>query len=472
MEHRGYGLVANDGWFGPLVTYMPAFPAMLAIAGSFGVDLPTAARWITIGLFAVNIALVAMLIWFNSDRATFAAWIGAALFALSPTALRVHTSALSEPLFIASLLGSVAMLSLLVKSSAPPWTFAACGVTLGLAYLTRYAALPFIGALLLTTLCAVRGSWRRRITCAAIIAATCALAIVPWMIRNHRLGISSMGRTAGWHPVKLANLQLGLQTIGEWFVPVSLPRTVVAYAVYGLAIALAAVIYIQFRKTRHIAESFRPSFPLTLVVAVLALIYGVFLISSITFFDAAIPLDWRLLTPLFVLLIVSVCTWIGTTPNQSLRRAAAPLVLTIVFISAWAAVVEANSMRREGIGYTADMWRDSPTIAALKQFPPDVQVYSNGWDVIYFYTGRHTQLLPNKPEEADAASGDTFNARMQQLEDELKARHAVIAYLHHGRRGPLFLNEAELMQQLSIRRLGRYDDGAIYVWQRRSQTGK
>ena len=62
-----------------------------------------------------------------------------------------------------------------------------------------------------------------------------------------------------------------------------------------------------------------------------------------------------------------------------------------------------------------------------------------------------------------------FNTKMQSLSDDLKARRAVIVYLRHSRRGGAFLDEEELMQQLPLRRAARFDDGAVYVWQRRDR---
>src|SRR4051794_39495242 len=189
LAHRGYGMLATDGWFGPIVTYMPAYPAAIATIARFGVDVLAAARWVVVALFAVNVALIACVIWFNTNRSTTIALIGAAIFCASPTALRMHSSALSEALFTSFLVSAIWVFSEATKRERRAGLMALCGALLGLAYLTRYAAIAFIGSMLLMTLLILPVPWKPRLKYAAIMALTCAVAVVPWMIRNHLLGV-------------------------------------------------------------------------------------------------------------------------------------------------------------------------------------------------------------------------------------------------------------------------------------------
>ena len=465
MAHRGYGMVASDGWFGPLVTYMPAFPALIAIVGSTGIDLLVAARWIAIGLFAINVGLLAIVIWFNTNRSTPVALLGTAVFCASPVALGLHAYALSEPLFIACLLGAIGLLSSVLKGPRI-WKIVCCGAVLGLAYLTRYAGLAFMGSAVLITLSVLPGSWKRCASYTAALAAMCALAVVPWMIRNHHIGIASIGRPAAWHPMNVTHLRSGGQTVCEWFVPASVPWQRLAWAAYAAALIAGAVTLLKMRRPIAVDAPKFLSQPEAVVVPCMAVVYMLFLIISISVFDAGIPLDARILSPLFVMALLGTCLLLGNTSQNAWRLATLPLLCVLLLVSACGQISNVRSMRDDGLGYASASWKNSPTIHALDQYPPDVIVYSNGWDVVYLYTSRHTELLPNKPDENTDSSRASYEAKIQRLDDELKARRAVVVYLRHSRRGATFLSEDELTKQLSVRRAARYDDGAIYVWQR------
>jgi 4-amino-4-deoxy-L-arabinose transferase-like glycosyltransferase len=249
-------MVSDDGWYGPLVTYMPGFPALLALLGSAGVEILSAARLVQAGLFAVNVALIGSLIWLQTGRSLFAGLLGGAIFCASPVALEIHTCALSEPLFIALLLASVGALASAMKGRGLGMTIAA-GAFLGCAYLTRYAALPFIGSSVLAILIFFPGTWKRRLGHAAMLSLVCALFVVPWMIRIHRLNVAAIGRPMALHPITAQQFHIGFATLLEWLAPTDFGSVALSLIAYAVAVVAGILLWAKLRNSQAEEQQFQ-----------------------------------------------------------------------------------------------------------------------------------------------------------------------------------------------------------------------
>ena len=100
-------LLAGDGyreaWLvsaGYVTHFPPGFPAALAFIGSaLGVDPLRAARLLNAMLFGLNTLLVGWLA-FRMTASRAVGLLTAALFLITPAMLRIHSNAMSEPLYI------------------------------------------------------------------------------------------------------------------------------------------------------------------------------------------------------------------------------------------------------------------------------------------------------------------------------------------------------------------------------------
>ncbi len=133
----------REAWLatnGPVTHFPPAYPAVLALLGTFGVDPLRAARLLAAVLFGLNTLLLGILGW-RMTRWLPAGILLSLLFVLNESLLRLHASALSEPLFIFLTLLAFWMFDLYHERDAHWLWLVACGTLVGVAYLTRYAGL-------------------------------------------------------------------------------------------------------------------------------------------------------------------------------------------------------------------------------------------------------------------------------------------------------------------------------------------
>ena len=143
-------MAAGDGyreaWLAsnqPVTHFPPAFSSVLALFGRFGMDPLRAARWVNALLFGANAALLGILGWRMTPSLT-AGVVLAALFVASGEMFSVHAVAMSEPLFIFLSLLAFWMFDLYFERDHHWLWMIACGIFVGLAYLTRYAALALV----------------------------------------------------------------------------------------------------------------------------------------------------------------------------------------------------------------------------------------------------------------------------------------------------------------------------------------
>ncbi len=386
LAATGHLTTTAGGMLAPLIRFPPLLSVVLAGAGVVGVDPLAAARFLNAGLLFTNVVLVGRLIHTLSAGAGRLALAGAGLAAGLPALLQVYVWAWSEPLFIGLLL-----LSFLVLAGEAgrdrPGRLALAGLLVGLAGLTRYVGGAFAADMALWLALQPGPGRARRL--APFLAAS-ALPIGLWALRNVLL----IGRPTeyilalrGIHAAKFAELP------GTGFISY--------LAVLSLALVAAVLLRVDLRAAWR---RMRPGSALSAIWLALP-VYGAAVLLSIAFLDPGIPLEDRILSPALTLLIVaSFSTLAYVTPPPRRARLVWLSAATLYGGCALAAMIGLASfaarLQAVGDGFNSRAWQSSPTIAAMRAWPPDALIYSNGEEAIYLLTGRTSRSLP-RPRDGD-----------------------------------------------------------------------
>ncbi|MGZ9223620.1 MAG: ArnT family glycosyltransferase, partial [Anaerolineales bacterium] len=214
-------MAAGDGyreaWLAsnqPVTHFPPAFSSVLAFFGLFGADPLRAARWVNALLFGLNAALLGILGWRMTPSLT-AGVILAALFVASGEMFSVHAVAMSEPLFIFLSLLAFWMFDLYFERDHHWLWLIACGVFVGLAYLTRYAGLALV-ATFVVALIILRTTWKKRLSSIGIFLASVIPWVLGWSIRNRLIAGNATNRAFAWHPLTHENIDPGLRVVADF----------------------------------------------------------------------------------------------------------------------------------------------------------------------------------------------------------------------------------------------------------------
>lgn len=445
-----------------LTRYPPLYPVLLAAGGPVGVDPLDTARWLAALLFGANILFVGLALQSLLPQSRWLPLAGSLLMLTGLPLLTMHSMAWSEPLF---LLFSFVGLFLLARflDTGKTLLLASAGVLTSLAFLTRYAALPFLAAGVLGILLLGRQPLAKRLIAGAFFAALGVLPTVLWTLRNVAVADTATARVVAWHPAGKAHVWQALYTAAGWLhVPQSAPnwlRLGLLLAVAGAALLVVAIVWR--------GRPARPMPPFMQLLVLLLPLYAGFLVVSISLLDASTPLDDRILAPIYVATIFLALYAAGellqvVAHPRRWQAGMAALLLLLVAGSVIRSAGWVNEGYTQGIGFTSLAWQRSPVIQQVRALPEDAVLYSNVPEAIYLHAKRRALPFPKPTNATTRQANPAYDAEIERMQELIDQGAALIVYSHHlsQRTSP---SEAELSQQLALRLLAQTTDGALYT---------
>jgi hypothetical protein len=276
----------------PTVRFPPLFPALLAILPGNPLD---SARWLNAMLFGCTIAFVGFVVRCET-QSTAAAVIASTLSLSLRGQVQTYVMAWSEPTALLLLFAGVVSLSRRSSGDSVPWMAA---VAFALAMLTRYAMLFLPVFLLLSIVLWDQRPLRSRARLGILTALATAAPLAGWLFRNALVAHTATGRTLEWHPVSAASALSALTTLRRWVLPSdTAPRVI---DLFVGAIVFGGIVLVCRRAFSN-PSRFRRN------LALLAMLYFLFLLVSVSVMDPGTPLDSRILSPLTLATIALVAS--------------------------------------------------------------------------------------------------------------------------------------------------------------------
>lgn len=447
--YREAWLASNE----PTTHFPPGFSSVLAFFGLFGLDPLRGTRFVNALLFGLNTGLLGILVWRMTPSLT-AGLVIAALFVTNGDMLQVHTAAMSEPLFI--FLSLCAFWNFDLYFERPPssvgrgiagewWWLVACAAFAGMAYLTRYAGLALV-ATFIVAICVLRTSWRKRFTSIGVFLAGFLPFAVGWALRNRIVAESGTNRVFVWHPITGENIKLGFYTFSNFLIPVESWRKALAKPAFifeGLIIIVlgAVLVWTLFKAWKYISKPRQASAlerggkesreVISFTTGLYIFAYLASIVASMTMFDAATKFKLRILSPVFVGLLILVVA-LGIWLRKNYRPYVAVVLVIVLGLSIYKQSNTFAHWSQGGLGYASFQWYDSEAIAYLRELPDDVQIYTNEPAAVYLYVGRGANVLPDRFDTATAQVRSGFNEGVVQMHDKINSDQAVMAIFDGG----------------------------------------
>ena len=434
LAGQGY----REAWLasnGPVTHLPPAYPAVLTFLGWFGLDPLRGARFLGAALFGLNAALLGILGW-RMTRWLPAGLALSLLFVLNGALVRMHASALSEPLFILLSLLAFWAFDLYHERDAHWLWLVACGSLVGVAYLTRYAGLALV-VTFLVALTVVHRTWRQRLARMGILLAAIAPWMGGWAMRNELVGGTATNRILVWHPITQSNLNTAWRTVAGIVWPVEAWRQAalrVDWLIPAiLAVAFLAIgtwIVIRLREKQASNEPRRPEV-LSLLNGLYIFGYVASILAAMFLFDASTKFKLRILAPAYVSVLVLVVA-LGAWAWRRRRNWVVVISALLVTLSAVGVANTMGELGRGAQGYASFRWYDSKAMAFLRLLPDDVSIYTNEPGAVYLYTGRPAYVLPDRTDPVTAEPRSGFERGLAELQSEVTSGRAVLALFSGG----------------------------------------
>ncbi|CAN7661046.1 glycosyltransferase family 39 protein [Rhizobium sp. LjRoot98] len=446
----------------------PLYPWILSAGHLAGLDLEHVALFAGFVLYIANALLILHLFRYAlPDQPLFVA-IGTLLVIISPTYLWANTIAMSESLFMALMLLSVAFfLSYLEKQDRR--VLAASSLSVGMAMLARFVA-PAIGASFATVILFYnrQRTMAERVYDTAMLFLLSAGIFITWAVGSKLLVGRAVGRQLTFYGNADSDRWLsGLSALASFLLPSQVPQ-LVRLALLALVVSIAVFVVISAAwRNWGLERPFRQDV-LILVFGFFNFFYLIFIILSVLI-EANLQLNNRYSMPFYVglvfVLVIAAANFSGRLNRAPVRRSVVITGLAMLLaINALRSAVQTAEAYDQGIGFQSLTWRTSPTVAAVRALPEDAIVFTNGSDALNFLTGRRTNWIPAHSQRRTGLENEEnpFEEQVQRLRQALVEQKAYVVILDAIDWRFYFPSEDELVKRADLKLVQSDADGRIY----------
>ncbi len=319
-------------------------------------------RFTAFCFFAAGMVLCLWMgMWFG-PKGVLCTWIALSNYAW----LEVFSRTMSEGLFLLCLVVSYFALWRYSRSGRKSdWLLSA--IVMACACLTRYAGLAFVAASALF-LILLGKHLRKGLGSATLYAAICILPLSAVLVWNRMLHGSATNRLVAVHWPGWNQLSDAGATIVSWLVPDRIWLSAPWLCPLAAVATVATAIWMALRGMRSRAVD-----GLFCLLPVLS--YLVFLAFCFSFFDANIPFDRRMLSPLVLFGVLSLALAWKRFPARWLRVGIGGIVVWVLLFNAIRAVPFVTKRHRDGEGYFGRAWSESAFVAHVEELQAVRRIY-------------------------------------------------------------------------------------------------
>lgn len=469
VTHHGIGIWPDSTRYMDLSSQpwdAPLYPALLQLVAMPGIDIVKGAWAVGLLLTSLN----AFLAWYlirTSSGSPAAAAMGAAVIVIAPQTVTLHGLAMSEPLFLTTIYGTLIALARYLRDEAGRWLIIV-GIGIGLASLARFTGPALGAAIALFLLIDPRKPFSARIANVLRILVPSSLIFLGWVALGEVMNGRSTGRPLEWlGNMTVADWWLSFHAMTAWLLPDNIPGPARgALFLLALVTSLSAVALQSRRLFKRAGAA-----DLSLLAVPLALFFFTYLAFMVlaTSIEANLHLNGRYAYPIYCTSVMAAAITVAQLDRASIVERTLRLILIgigCLMLAGHAVRTSARTYQdyRNGVGYAALDWVRSPTIAAVARLPQDAVIYSNGPDVIGYLLRRPARDIPMhislRIGREDAHS--PYAQQLASADAALARGNAYVVFLNGIDFRFYMASERELADRLHLVRAVQLKDGAIY----------
>jgi hypothetical protein len=299
------------------------------------------------------------------------------------------------------------------------------------------------------------------------------LACAPLLInlaRNTTMTGTATNRSFVYHPLSAFDyLSLISYKVQSFIAPI--PGTIpfpdaVKLAIYGLLVACLMALFLYLFR-RYLAENNWRSMGFIIPVSCLlfSAFYLLFLFASINYFDATVPVDERILSPVFLLLVLGVFS----APWAILNKLKISVIgwsllfflVLIITLKISDAAIQFSDIRENGLGWTSKQWQDLESLAFVRSLPEDRKIYSPIPEVLAFLTEKRISDIPVKYNRFTTVVNPLYNKEIDSMCKDVRENGAFIIYFNAFKMRD-FPTQEEIITSCQISVLQSFTEVTVY----------
>lgn len=440
--------------------YPPLYSFLLFLPSVVVDDTLISARWIQILIFLSTIISLAVMLKRITDQGTGWVFIGIFVIFTAPHLFSIYMMAWSEPLFLLLTLAGFYFLAHFIsnqKKSILIWS----AVFFALAFSTRYVGIVPIGTAILGLIIFSKKHWSERLKNAGFFTFLSLLPMLLWIIWGQVTQEPGIPRVFAYHPISIEKLSSGIEEMLGWFYLSSTTSWVL------LSIFLISYIFLTVScrtadsSQLTVAEIFKK------ILFLFVPLYLIFLVISISFFDAHTPLDSRILIPVYFFLMIALILGLSSiTAGTSFCRIFNISAFLVVLILSFVQITHLQSLvtyfSTNGVGFLSRQWVESDTLAYVRNEQTGRRlIYTNAPEIIEIHLKRKSKFLPQRESATSKKINENFQNSLHQLQQEFKDKDAILIYFYAFSYRTYLPSLAELSANMDMDILYKGKDGIV-----------
>lgn len=333
-----------------------------------------------------------------------------------------------------------------------------------LSVLTRYVGFGALVALVGLALWSNSRPAKRRAVRAAMVSAVATVTLAPWAIRNASLSSQVVDRAWGIYGTGAEVLRGFFSTASTWVLPVEVPRVIRGAALLTIAGVWCVWFYRRSRRGESGRSSLVPDWRLITPIIAFACGYFAVVAFSRIFLDPLVPADFRMMSPILVLLVVGLGAAVGAHLKAQTSfgwpgRTSRMVLAAILIVNGSRVAVDVAEAHGNAYQYSAPRWTRSRVLEYVSRSDRTATVYSTHPDLIRFQTGRLASEWKGLDLEMGSAAGKSGAPAPSMLA------------VFFGLPGPgMSVNEEQRLAGWGVNLMISDDTGALFVFPAKSRA--
>ncbi|WMI69847.1 glycosyltransferase family 39 protein [Mangrovimonas sp. YM274] len=440
---EGKGVVDN---YGNLVNHWPPlYPLFLGLNSYlFNIDVIDAGLYLNLILALVYASLLILIM--NELKIVDSLKLVSlllVLFSISTTEFLLFTS---EGLFVMFLMLTLYLFVKWIKLNSS-LILIFVGISSGFLFLTRYAGVAFIGSICLYILFLSNKIFKVKLLNLCIYLVSVFLIIAIWITYTLKFPTTVVDRTIGFHIISFSKIKFGFHVFYDWFF----------YNKYFFGTIVFLTIFFLFKVNKLKLKKNNISFFNFLFIGT----YIIFLLISISFFDAHTPLDYRILMPIYPMLILLIVTFFNYYYTYSKLNIYIYIILSVLLLSVCVSSVPVwKNHFFNGQGFSGKKWKNSGVVDYLKQHQ-NLNLYTNATDALRFFTRLQGEFIPIKYYPNIKQYNMNYEADILKMKGQVINGTKQILYFESVDWRDYLMSEKELFREFKDFEIISFKDGFL-----------
>lgn len=359
--------------------------------------------------------------------------------------MKVFLWFLSEGLFSVLLLSSLYLI-LKWEKTRDPLVLSLAGILNGLFMLTRHAGMSFFIAFSLSIFILSRGDLLKRSYNSLRFVIPSILIFFPWFLYA-KSGNSNNTSHFITGFLNLKKIEMSFNVLKHWFIGNYISAKL---APFILAICLAQIIW-TYKHIKNYFSGFFVKNKAFLKISLISIaVYYFFLLFANFYYNDQVPLDNRILFPVYPFLIIIISLALQFGINAKLKISSITLIIFLIISSTISAFPVYKDFYKNGLGYTKRKWKESPTINYISNTENKIY-YSNAPEILKLHTNKTGKVFPNSSRKKE----------LRTIKRKIENNSAQILILKSFPWREYLVKEEEIIEEFQNFTFDYFEDGIV-----------